>query len=115
MAGFNLEPSNNSGILSSAVVTISTAGTAASPAGATGTFIRVYKLFLVAGGVTNLTFADGATTLAGPLPFATNGSITLDMDGTPWFSTSKGNAFNIQSSGTGVTVDGVIYYTQANY
>ena len=83
-------------------------------AGVTGQIIRVYKLFLVVGGTTTLTFQDGSTGLSGGLPMVVNGSIVLDMDGQPWFKTSSGNAFNISNSGN-LQVSGTVYYTQQQY
>jgi hypothetical protein len=76
-----------------------------------GTIFRVYKIWLVTGGPTNLTFEDGTTALDGPVPMLSNGSIVLDMDGWPWFTTSVGNAFNILNSGT-AQISGTVYYTQ---
>ena len=76
-----------------------------------GTIFRVYKIWLVTGGSTNLTFEDGTTALSGPVPILANGSIVLDMDGWPWFVTSAGNAFNILNSGT-AQISGTVYYTQ---
>ena len=87
----------------------SIAGVAASA----GQVIRVYKMFLVVGGATNITFEDGSTALCGPLPLLANESIVLDIDGTPWFTTTSGNAFNIANSGS-VQVSGTIYYMLNN-
>jgi hypothetical protein len=102
------------GLALSTVVVNSTSGTIAAPAGVTGKIIRVYKLFLVVGGTTNITFQDGTTALSGPVPLIANGSITLDMDGQAWFTTSVGNAFNIGNSGSSVQVSGTVYYTANN-
>jgi len=91
----------------------STAATIAAPSGVTGQIIRVYKIFLVVGGATNITFQDGSTALCGALPMLANGAISLPNDGTPWFTTSSGNAFNIANSG-GAQVSGIVYYTINN-
>ncbi len=85
----------------------------AAPAGVPGKRLLIYRLFLVVGAVTNLTFQDGATVLSGPLPMIANGSIVLDIDGTAWFGTSPGNPFNIANSG-GVQVSGTVYYMVQN-
>lgn len=114
MAGTSLTPNNDSTVLLTAVVS-ATATSIVAVTGLAGTRIRVYKLFLVVGGTTNLTFEDASTALSGALPMVANGSITLDMDGTPWFSCGAGNNFTIGSSGSAIQVSGTIYYTQAQY
>lgn len=99
------------GLVPQPSVVNSSSGTIAAIAAPAATeVIRVYKLFLVLGGITNITFEDGSTALCGPLPMLANGSITLDNDGLPWFTTSPGNAFNILNSGA-VLVAGTVYYT----
>ncbi len=90
----------------------SAAATIAAIGAVTGAIFRVYQLFLVTGGTTNLTFEDGSTVLSGPIPFLANGSIVLDNSGLPWFTTSAGNPFNIANSGT-AQVSGTVYYTQS--
>lgn len=78
----------------------------------TGKRILVHRLFLVCGGTTNLTFMRGVTSLSGAVPMATNGGITFDITGEPWFTTDIAEAFNIDSSG-GVQVSGTVYYATA--
>ena len=113
MANVSIGPAELGSALAFAVVSSSATGIAAV-AGVTGQIIRVYKLFLVVGGTTTLTFQDGSTGLSGGLPMVVNGSIVLDMDGQPWFKTSSGNAFNISNSGN-LQVSGTVYYTQQQY
>ena len=96
MAGVSLSP--DPGVLSVAVVS-SSATSITAIAGSASQWLRVYKLFLVVGGTTTIIFQDGTTNLCGGLPMVANGSITLDMDGTPWFSCSQGNNFTIANSG----------------
>lgn len=96
------------GSLANSVVN-STSSAISAPAGISGKVIRVYRLFLVVGGATNLTFEDGSNALCGPLPILANGSIVLDIDGSPWFTTTSGNAFTIANSGS-VQVSGAVYY-----
>jgi hypothetical protein len=112
MAGVSISPSNDS---SSLLKTVINATATATVAGTAGLIIRVYKLFLVVGGTTNITFQDAGTALSGPLPMVANGSIVLDMDGTPWFTTSSGNGFLIASSGSSIQVSGVVYYQTSPY
>ena len=112
MANVSLGPSD-SAVLSVAVVS-SSATAIAAIAGGSGSIIRVYKLFLVTGGTTTITFEDGSTTLAGGLPMVANGSITLDLDGQPWFTCTRANNFTIGNSGN-LQVSGAVYYTQTNY
>lgn len=99
-----------SGVVPVASVVNSSSGTVAAVAAVSGYIIRVYKLFLVVGGTSNLTFEDGSTALSGPIPLVANGSVVLDNSGTPWFTTSAGNAFNILNSGS-VQISGTVYYT----
>ncbi len=96
--------------LQSAVVSNAGGGDIASPAGIAGTIIRVYRIMLVMGGITNITFKDGSTALSGAMPMLANGSFFLPMDGTPHYTTSLGNAFNINSS-AGVQVSGTVWFT----
>ena|ERR1700722_15262717 len=100
------------GSIASSVVN-SSSSTIAGVAAVAGQVVRVYKLFLVAAGATNITFEDGANAISGPIALAANEAIVLDIDGTPWFTTSSGNAFNIANSGT-VAIGGVVYYMQTN-
>jgi hypothetical protein len=85
--------------------------------GVTGQTIRVWQLFLVVCADTNLVFKDGSTPFDGPLCMLANGSIVLDDNaGTrqsdrPWFTTSPGNPFVINQTGSG-QVSGRIYYTR---
>lgn len=75
--------------------------------------IRVYKIWFVVTGASNITFKDGAggTALSGAAALAANGSLTLDMDGEPWYVTSAGKDFVINSSAA-TQVSGTIYFTQ---
>ena len=114
MAGVSLTPNHDSSVLSVAVVS-SSATAITAIAGATNSIFRVYKLFLVVGGTTTITFEDGTTGVSGGLPMtATNASITLPLDGTPWFTTGRGNAFTIGNSGN-LQVSGTVYYTSGGY
>jgi hypothetical protein len=71
---------------------------------------KVYKLFLIVGAATNLTFKNGASTsLTGAMSFGANGTMTIDFDGEPWFTTSTNTAFILNQSGT-AQVSGRIYY-----
>ncbi len=112
MAYVSLGPSGDMP-LTIAVVS-SSATTIAAVAGVAGSVTAVYKLFLVVGGSTNIAFADGSTAQSGALPLTTNGSITLDLDGTPWFVTAPGAAFNITNSGN-LQVSGSVYYQQKKF
>ena len=103
---------DQSGSLTLAVVN-STSSTIAAPAGVPGKVLKIYRLFLVVGGTTNITFQDGANAQSGPLPMVANGAKVLDIDGTAWFATSSGNPFNIANSGS-VQVSGTVYYMVQN-
>src|ERR1700740_2011782 len=88
----------------------SSSSTIAAIAALQNQFIKVYKLLLVVGGVTDITFQDGSTPQSGPMPLDANGSIVLDIHGSPWYYASPGNALTIVNSG-GVQVSGTLYYT----
>lgn len=65
------------------------------------------------GAATNITFQDGANPQSGPLPLVANEAIVLDIDGTPWFITSPGNAFIVANSSS-AQVSGTVYYSLDN-
>lgn len=89
-------------------------------AGVAGLRVKVFQLFLVVSAATTLRFKDdGGTNLTGPIAMLANGSIVLDFvrgsreADQPWFTTSPGNAFVINQTGT-AQVSGRMYYTQGN-
>jgi hypothetical protein len=97
-------------ILLTAPVSFSGAGDNTIVAAVASTRIVVDRIFLVVAAATNLTFKDGAATaLSGAVPMAANGGLTFDTTGEPWFTTTLGNAFIINSS-AGIQVSGQIYY-----
>lgn len=104
---------NNPNILTAA---ISFSGSGDNPviAGVVGKSISVVAMLLAVGAATNITFKDGGSNLlSGAFPLVANGSIALDysQDGKmPWYWTTAGNAFVINSSNA-VQVSGTIYYT----
>jgi len=68
-------------------------------AGTAAQTVRIYRLVLSVSAPTNILFKDGAsTTLAGPYYLQAGGTITLDDSGEPWFITSAGNGFVVNSS-----------------
>ncbi len=81
-------------------------------AGVAGKSILVWKIMLVLGATASaITVKDGAATaLTGPLSLVANGSMTLPFDAAPWFKTSPGNAF-ILNSGAAVQLSGLVGYT----
>lgn len=95
--------------LQSAAINFSSSGDNEIIAAVTAKRILVHRLFIVCAGSTNLIFKRGSTNLSGALPMATNGGITFDITGEPWFTTSIDEAFNINSS-IGVQVSGTIYF-----
>ncbi len=96
--------------LQSVVVNSAAGGNIASPAGINNLIIRVYQVMLVLGGTTNITFQDGSTALSGAMPMLANGSFYLPSTGYPHYTTSVGNAFNINSSNA-VQVGGTVWFT----
>ena len=89
--------------LTDAVVSSNSTGNITVVAAVAGKEIHVYRLLIVVDAATVLTFRDGASTnLTGAISMLANGSITLDYDGgsKAWFSTTTGNAFVINQTGT---------------
>jgi hypothetical protein len=75
------------------------------------TRFAIHRIWLVCAAATSLTFKDGASTaLSGAASMSANGGLTFDATGEPWFVTSLGNAFIINSSAA-VQVSGMVYYT----
>jgi len=73
--------------------------------------IKVVKMFFVTKGKVAISFKSGATLLAGPLDFD-KGSLFLDFDSVPWFTTVAGQAFVMNLSANVVTL-GRVYFIQA--
>jgi hypothetical protein len=83
-----------SSVFEVAPVTAGASGDNMLVAGVAGKVIKVYELMLVLSTGGTLVFKDGASTdLTGPLAMLANGSIVLDVDSNPWFTTSAGNDF----------------------
>lgn len=88
-------------------------------AGVVNEKVRVFQMFFVVAGATVITIKDGASIdLTGPMTFPSGGgSFVLDFvrgsreADQPWFTTSEGNAFVINSSNA-VQVSGRAYFTQ---
>ena len=93
------------------VISSAAGGDIVIAAGVAGQIIRLYKIWFVVTGASNMTFKDGSTALSGTAALAANGSFVLDMDGTPWATTSAGNALNLNSSAA-TQVSGIAYITQ---
>jgi hypothetical protein len=72
--------------------------------------ILIHRIWFVVGGATNVIFKDGSTAISGTVPLSANGGLTFDATGEPWFSTSLGKDFVINSS-LAVQVGGIVHYT----
>jgi hypothetical protein len=88
-----------------------------SPSGIV-TITRIFKLALVAVGITSLLFKDTQGNVfwggaGNALSLLAGGSITLDFDTQPWFTCAPGAGFIINSS-AGVNIAGGIYYNQTS-
>ena len=113
MAGFSLQP--DSGLALSVAVVSVTATSTAIISGSANQFIKVYKLFLVENTpAVTIKFTDGTNDLCGALPLSANGAITLDLDGTPWFTCPANTSFTLVQSGT-TQISGTVYYTKSPY
>lgn len=73
--------------------------------------IVIHRIWLIVGGVTDLTFKDN---LPGPgaVPMTANGALVFDASGECWFVTDPNTAFTINSSNA-VQVSGIAYYSLA--
>ena len=80
-------------------------------AGVANEFIRVYRIAIVIAAATNIVFKSGSTALTGSMNFSSIGSIVLDQSGLPWYVTTPGASFIINSS-NGVQIGGTVWYTQ---
>ena len=75
-----------------------------------GSQIRVFQMFIVFNGDVNISFKSGDTTeLTGTMNMLSNGNITLDYSGFPWFVTDRDEDFILNLSGA-VQASGRIYY-----
>lgn len=100
------------GMMQSAVINGALTGDNTLIFGTPGKGILIWKLILVVGAVTNITFKDGiAGVISGPIPMVANGSITLPFDQIPWFKIGIGAAFVSNSSGTTVQQSGLVLYS----
>jgi hypothetical protein len=78
-----------------------------TPANLQATYI--WRVYVMVAAATNLTFADGANPLTGPMPFAANEAMVFTFDSHPWFTCET--SFVIQNS-AGIQVSGAAHYTQ---
>jgi hypothetical protein len=101
-----------SSLLTAAPISLNSSGQQALIAGVSGKIIRVHRLWLTVSAQTNLEFQDGSNPLSGAAPCGSNGGITLDYSGDPWYVCSLGNSFNLNSSNA-VQIGGTIYYVQS--
>ncbi len=93
-------------------IDFATAGDNVLVSGIVGQRIYCYRILIVVGGDTNLTFKDGVgTNLTGAIPMLANGAIALDISNIPWFQTSNGKDFILGSSAM-VQVSGKLDYQQ---
>lgn len=98
--------------LSQTVVNNATIGNIVVAAGSSGKTVRLYRLILFFGGSVNLTIKDATTALSGPMPFSQGGSLVLDFQSEPWWSSSSGNALNLAAD-SAAQISGTAYYVQS--
>lgn len=73
--------------------------------------IKVHRFFFTVDAATTIKFKDGASTdFTGYMSFTASGANFSDASGDPWFTTTAGNAFVINQSGT-AQISGRLYYT----
>lgn len=96
--------------LQSAAINFSTSGGNVLVTGVSKKRVLCYRLLLVVGGATNLTYQDGpSTNLTGAMPMLANGSQIFDLSNLPWFQTSPSNDLVLNSTNA-VQVSGILYY-----
>jgi len=98
--------------LTGAAINASSTGDNTIVSAVSGKNVLVFKIFFVSSAATTVTFKDGTSTnLTGAVTLAAGGSFVLDLDSEPWFTTTAGNAFIINQSGT-AQLSGRAYYKQ---
>lgn len=97
--------------LTEASIDFTATGDTSLVAGVGGQTVKVYKIFFVASAATVVTFKRAATALTGPITLAAGGSVVLDFDAEPWFTTGTAEAFVLGQSGT-AQISGRVYYIQ---
>ena len=95
--------------LTDTVISFASSGDNTVIAGAAAQTVKVYQLFLVAAAATVVTFKSGAgTSLSGAITLVAGGSVTLDFNSEPWFTTAAAAAFVINSTNA-VQISGTAY------
>lgn len=71
----------------------------------------IKQLFFVVGGIVNIRFKEGTTSISGLIPLQSGADLFLELNdfNIPWFIITKNNAFIINLSAA-VQVGGVVYY-----
>ena len=97
------------------IVNSAASGALAITAASAGTFARIYRVILVTGGATTITFQDtGPNAISAPFAFSGAGSLVLDeqISGDPWFqATTAGLGLQLNNSAA-VQVSADIWYLQ---
>lgn len=97
-------------------INFSSSGDNVIVSGAGNSRVRVFRFKILVGAATTIQIKDGAgTVLDGPFVFSANQGMILDftsIDMPPWYSTSPGNSFIINSSNA-VQVGGSMDYLQS--
>lgn len=83
--------------LTRVAINISNSGDNSVIAAVAGKRILIHRLWLVAGGATNVTFKDSLASPAS-MSMTANAGLTLDISDEPWFVTAINAAFVINST-----------------
>lgn len=100
------------GFLQQTPINVNASGTSTLVAGQAGKQIKVYRLKLIVAAAVTIYIQDGSTVLDGPLSFAANEGMVLDLTGLdmpPWYTTSPGNAL-VMNCGSTVQIGGNLDY-----
>lgn len=96
--------------LTGAAITFAASGDNTVVAAVASQTTKVYRMYFVVAGATNITIKNGAgASLTGAVPLAANGGMMLDFSSRPWYTTSTNTAFIINSSAA-VQVSGRVEY-----
>lgn len=93
-----------------ATISFSSSGDNTVVAATAAQSIRVYRMTFVVSADTVITIKDGAgTSLTGAMTFFAGGAYVLEWSDVPWYTTTAGNAFIINQTGT-AQVSGRVEY-----
>lgn len=101
--------------LASTRMVLATSGDNVVVTGVAGQAIRIFQLFFVVASAAEVMLRDSSVAspgYTGAMPFGANGSMVLDLNGEPWFTTPASAGFIVNLS-VPAPVRGRVYWTQS--